>query len=130
MRDIQDFPVVGGRYTSNFEWSKHILCGSPLDLIAEPDNPVDKYAVKVLHAGRHIGYVPNKGQSCSHCWRHVPAGESSCPYCYSGFDMLVEGGLARRILGANVLKREHATTVIEVDQFDNAVPVKGRLIFI
>lgn len=34
--------------------------GDPLELIAEPFNPHDKYAVRVHLNGRHIGYLPRQ----------------------------------------------------------------------
>lgn len=32
-----------------------------LDLVAEPNNPHDKYAVKVMHRGKLVGYVARGG---------------------------------------------------------------------
>jgi len=32
--------------------------GDKVQLVAEPDNPYDAYAVKVLAGGIHIGYIP------------------------------------------------------------------------
>jgi hypothetical protein len=34
--------------------------GDPLTLCAEPANPHDKYAVRVHHQDRHIGYLPRE----------------------------------------------------------------------
>jgi hypothetical protein len=52
----------GSAYPQNvFEIASHLgVTGRPLrcSLVREPDNPVDKNAVKVVYKGSHIGYLP------------------------------------------------------------------------
>ena len=34
--------------------------GTPLALVREPENIYDKYAVRLEHGGRHMGYIPRE----------------------------------------------------------------------
>lgn len=34
-----------------------IAVGDPVSLVAEPDNQYDPHAIKVIHGGRHVGYL-------------------------------------------------------------------------
>ena len=37
-----------------------LTVGTPLALVREPENIYDKYAVRLEHAGRHVGYIPRE----------------------------------------------------------------------
>lgn len=53
-------------YDGALVW-KELEIGTELQLIAEPNNPVDSEAVAIFHGGRKIGYLPvnhNRTISC------------------------------------------------------------------
>ncbi len=52
------FSVAGFKYYDGPKIINKLKQSSKLTLIAEPDNPHDKYAVKVLYKSRMMGYVP------------------------------------------------------------------------
>lgn len=55
---LQISPVAGFQfYDGNRLWTA-IRPNDLLDLVAEPDNPYDKQAVKVMWNGNQLGYVP------------------------------------------------------------------------
>lgn len=70
-QDYIRFDIAGMNYRNNLN-----NCLGEFDgwLIAEPDNPHDSSAVKVVHAnGQHIGYVPRNydGDSVKY-YKHFP----------------------------------------------------------
>ena len=130
MKDIIDFPVVGGKYTPNFEWSKKIGIGSLLELVPDPGSEFDSYAIKVIQAGKWIGYVPNRGRSCTHCWSPIYSGDHYCSACGSGYEMITTGGLALRMHMIRLFDKNYAVTVTDVDPLDKENPVKVRLMYL
>ncbi len=47
-----------------------------LDLVREPENPYDSYAIKVMYGGEHIGYIEAKQAM----WI-APRMDDGTPYC-------------------------------------------------
>ncbi|MFV0438774.1 MAG: HIRAN domain-containing protein [Desulfopila sp.] len=55
---LQSSPVAGFQFYHGEELWHQLRPGAPLALVAEPDNPYDRQAVKVIYRGRQLGYVP------------------------------------------------------------------------
>lgn len=55
---LLEHQVAGVSYRCNVDDLRMIETGDPLFLEREPDNQHDRNAIKVLHDGSHIGYVP------------------------------------------------------------------------
>ena len=51
---------------------KYLFVDGPTELVQEPNNPQDPNAIKVVVAGRHIGYI--KAGSCAHLNRVINEG--------------------------------------------------------
>ena len=49
--------LIAGTYYCDPEVLKCLKVGSRFELAAEPDNPNDKDAVKLLYCGKKIGYI-------------------------------------------------------------------------
>ena len=131
MKDKIEFPVVGTGYIDGAVLVAQLLQeGAILTLEAEPENKFDPNAVKVLafEKGEHIGYIPNKGMSCSHCWTHISTTDTGCPNCGAGWDFVVAGGLATRLVMTKSLEKGVACLVKCVDQKDKFSPVRAQLI--
>lgn len=99
-RDTLFFPVVGRHWMSEAVKALDIPEGDPLWLFHDPDSLYSD-AINVMWGSHHVGYVPNRGWSCSSCWTGVPARAKCCPRC--GLCTLVPGGLATRIFGRKLL---------------------------
>lgn len=56
------FYVVGGIYRTNAAQEEYCMLtkGEGVKLKMEPDNIHDRFAVKVMSSGKHIGYVPRE----------------------------------------------------------------------
>lgn len=56
------FFVVGGMYRTNAAQEEYCMLtkGEEVKLNMEPDNVHDRFAVKVMSDGKHIGYVPRE----------------------------------------------------------------------
>lgn len=57
------FFIAGVKFRPDYRLVQKELDGKdwttyPISLIGEPSNQYDKYAVKIMAGGRHIGYVP------------------------------------------------------------------------
>ena len=50
--------VAGFQYHQGMEIRERIKVDDVLEVVAEPENPHDRYAVALRWHGRHIGYVP------------------------------------------------------------------------
>ena len=125
-----DFPVVGGKYTTNWEYSKKIPVGSKLTLIPEPENEFDSGAVKVYDGEKHIGYIPNRGQSCLMCHTSVPKGDTKCPNCKATGEYIQPGGLAFRIANQKILEKLYVCFVIETNPDGSDIAItKCRLMW-
>lgn len=107
-----------------------LQAGAILILKKEPDNKYDPNAIKVMafDGTEHIGYVPNKGLSCSKCWSHVSATDNFCPGCSADFSCIVKGGLATRLIMTKSLDNRFVCFAKEVDHLDEFSPIKARLI--
>jgi hypothetical protein len=55
---LQTSPLRGYAYLGDLAHLHALKIGDELTLCAEPANPHDKYAVRVHHQDRHIGYLP------------------------------------------------------------------------
>jgi hypothetical protein len=66
--------VAGFQYHQGMEDRRRIKVGDELEVVAEPENPHDRYAVALLWHGKHIGYVPrDENRHLSRMLRaHVP----------------------------------------------------------
>lgn len=55
---FESIRVAGTSHTPDIDATMHqIPDEAPLDLVREPDNPADGWAIRVEHGGRKIGYV-------------------------------------------------------------------------
>jgi hypothetical protein len=109
MKEEIKFPVVGTYYIEGAEsYLLGVQEGIPLELKAEPDNPHDQYAIMVFCDGRHVGYVPNRGVTCTNCWSSVKGGSNLCT-CGHTWDSFVQGGLAFRLHKTGIMdgKKEY-----------------------
>lgn len=52
--------VAGFQFHEGIEARQQIQVGDELRVVAEPENPHDRYAVALHWKGRHIGYVPRR----------------------------------------------------------------------
>lgn len=128
LRHEIEFPVVGTYFTDNFEWCRTKLeVGVPLQLLTDPTNKFDEYAVGVWVDGRHIGFVPQRGRSCTNCLQAVKLGASTCSNCGSEADLWVSKGLAYRIVKSGVLEREHGCIVYKLDTI-NTITITALLV--
>jgi len=120
-------PVLGTGYIPGaLSFCQTLPVGTPVKLVREPDNPYDPFAIAVFVDGRHIGYIPNKGYSCSECWGPVDIRLFVCKKC--GSDQVVSGGLATRLTNANLI--ENSEGFISENLGENVqTPVKIRVIF-
>lgn len=75
--------------------------GQPVNLVPEPNNPVDPDAIAVYLDGTRIGYVPNRGFSCATCHQVARSQDSVCPQC--GSSELGAWGLAGRLVRSKSL---------------------------
>ncbi|GAB4369882.1 MAG: HIRAN domain-containing protein [Calditrichia bacterium] len=55
---INRFSVAGFQYYEGPQLLPQMKPGEVLELLAEPENEYDSFAVKIMYQGRHIGYVP------------------------------------------------------------------------
>lgn len=55
---IQRSPLAGAQHYAVGELLPTMKIGDPLDLIREPDNRHDRYAIRVEWRGQKLGYVP------------------------------------------------------------------------
>lgn len=105
MLDIT-FPIVGIKYAQDVDKLEYLLSeGTHLTLVSEPTNIVDSNAIKVMayDNSEHIGYVPNKGYTCSHCWNPIDL-ENGCLQCGT-WEFVIVGGLATRLTKTDALKK-------------------------
>ncbi len=63
--------IVGFQRADHSQALREISLGTVLDLVQEPENPVDATALKVMHSGLHVGYIKRV-----HCASIVEATES------------------------------------------------------
>lgn len=115
-RSKLEFPVVGSNYLPG---ALALISGSSvgeiLELKPDPDNSYDPLAIKVLYKNTHIGFVPNKGRTCSNCWSAVASTDDYCAACDAGYDSIQEGGLAFRIHKQGILKRQYSCVIDTLD---------------
>lgn len=57
---LQTSPLRGAAHYADPATLAILKPGDPLELIAEPFNPHDLYAVRIHLNGRHIGYLPRQ----------------------------------------------------------------------
>jgi hypothetical protein len=60
---LQTSPIRGFQYYQRHEILSLMETGDPLSLAAEPLNPFDKRAVRVLWRDQHIGYLPRENNA-------------------------------------------------------------------
>jgi len=131
MKDKFEFPVVGMNYVKSSGTIIDFLEeGDVLELKHDPDNMYDVDAIKVVSVKlkKEIGYVPNKGYSCRHCWSHAPADKDSCPSCGASWDFKVKGGLATRLINRKCLDKQYACFIIDKKEDNKLAPVTVKLV--
>lgn len=129
MKDIIEFPVVGTRFTEmGFNSIDKLIVGSVLTLSHDKDNLFDHNAIKVLSGTTAIGFIPNKGYSCTGCWAHVGVNDNMCSTCGACWDFIVAGGLATRLLRNQSLTKDYGCYVKEINLLDKFAPIKAKLI--
>jgi hypothetical protein len=64
---VQSSPLAGFRYHAAAELWPALRVGDALELVREPENPHDAYAVSVSWQGRKLGYVPRQ-QNTALAW--------------------------------------------------------------
>lgn len=57
---LQTSPLRGYAHHADHTLLDSLKLGDPLSLLPEPANPHDRYAVRVHHRDRHIGYLPRE----------------------------------------------------------------------
>lgn len=57
---LQTSPLRGYAHRGDLAHFHTLKLGDEITLCAEPANPHDKYAVRVHHQDRHIGYLPRE----------------------------------------------------------------------
>ncbi|MBD3351350.1 MAG: hypothetical protein GF364_07665 [Candidatus Lokiarchaeota archaeon] len=62
VNEVYHTQIVGIYYTGNGYYIKGLPKKSQLDLVPEPENKYDDHAVKVMHEGKKLGYIP-KGEN-------------------------------------------------------------------
>ena len=123
------FPVVGTSYRQGaYEHCARSSTGVPLELKADPTNAFDKYAIEVYLDDVFIGFVPNKGYSCSKCWSHVESNLWACSNCGAPNKEFVEGGLARRLTERDILNQKFGCYISKLNVLSKSVPVTAKLV--
>jgi len=51
------YPMTGMNHRDAEQYVAALTPGTEMTLEREPDNKFDKFAVKVVHGGRHVGYI-------------------------------------------------------------------------
>lgn len=129
IKDILEFPVVGTQFSEGgVAFARLLKPGEVVELRPEPDNAHDPDAIQVLLNSVSIGYVPNKGFSCSNCWSHMSPAQDHCEKCEAGFDYMVQGGLATRLNRTNLFKKQYACYVDKIDLHSKTIAVYLKLI--
>lgn len=126
MKDILSFPIVGTAYC-NPSSIQDLEEGMILQLVSEPENIYDSDAVKVLYNGIHVGYVPNRGFTCTNCWMYFPSKAAYCS-CGASWDQVIAGGLATRLTKTKALLRSYACLVATVDNTSYVPKVTVKLV--
>jgi hypothetical protein len=101
------FPLVGANHIPGaLDFIKTIVAGNePVQLIPDPENIHDPEAIKVYVYNTFIGYVPNKGYTCSHCGGSYNQDTSRCNDCeYSDYEV---GGVAHRLHKLGILNSNY-----------------------
>lgn len=125
MRTVIEFPVVGSKYF-NFDLLG-LKEGDTLDLVPQPDNEHDPYAVRVLSSGKQVGFVPNKGQTCTACWSGVGSRSEGCSKCGSSWN-IVNGGLAYRLQESGALSKNYSVLIVNLDRDSINIPITASII--
>jgi len=124
MKDIINFPVVATKYCNvDLDFIKSIELGEYVELIPEPDNKVDSNAIQVFILNHKVGYVPNRGVSCSICWSGVGGKDNFCTKCGANNEHFVPGGLATRMIMAKIFEKDYSCYVESLDFFNEHMPI-------
>ena len=133
-RDTFEFPVVGAQYQpGGLDLSYKLKVGEILTLVADGNNPKhnDPDAIQVQARGEVIGYVPNRGNSCTICFSHVGNIDNFCRHCNATPEYFTnngKSGMAWRLNRLKVFERGQICTVLAVDGLEPVIPVKAELI--
>lgn len=105
-RHLIDFRVAGTNYVSwTPQLKDRLVSGAVLKPLHDPRYP---NSLALYLFGDLIGYVPNKGKSCSACRPMSPVGsrDKACRKCGAGAFHFVEGGLAFRLTKRDANSKE------------------------
>lgn len=127
MKDIIDFPVVGTNL-SDAAALEILKEGDVLALEPQTDNSYDSDAIMVTAGGRFLGYVPNKGYSCTNCISYVDTSDGYCRKCQYPSEYFIKGGLATRLRLSNALNKPHVCYVKAVDKENKYSAILAKLI--
>lgn len=122
------FVIVGSRYRDGYPgFLGSVREGMPIELVHNPMNPYDQYAVEVHIDGMWVGFLPQTGSACLDCgepwgWTaNLPVG---CVRC--GSENQGKGGLAFMLVKQDLLKDAKAF-VTEIYDADLHQPIHGEL---
>lgn len=116
MKNNISFPIVGTKWCSVGEsFVQALPIGTYIELEPDPDNQADKTgcAVKVLADTYHIGFVPNRGYTCSNCWTVVTKNDLFCKECNADCACFIIGGVATLLTKGVFNKKDHAAYIKE-----------------
>lgn len=126
MRDIET-PVVGAQYLPGaIDYCRALQAGVPVTLEHDPENKFDNCAVKVIVNDVEIGFLPNKGYSCSVCWAPVDSKQFVCKECSS--DLIEKGGVATRLVRGNRLNSSLAAYITNVNLTSETTPIVIKIV--
>lgn len=128
MKETYSFPVVGSVYFSEIQTIKDELKeGVFLNLVHEPTNPFDTDAIAVFFKETHIGYIPNRGISCSKCWSYVSSKDYYCKKCDASNAEFIKGGLATRLIQSKAFFKDKFCYISKVNPDAKNILVEGIL---
>lgn len=114
MKDTFEFPIVGANFVEDSQIGL-LEVGSEVLLVPDLSNPADEWAVGVYFQKKKVGYVPNRGTSCTECV--CPASE--CPY--ESHEPFHENlGQAWRLQAGSVLSGRY---IAYVSRFSGTTPI-------
>lgn len=61
--------LAGVTYSDYNKVWRSVKAGAVLQLVGEPYNPHDNYAIRVEYKGTKIGYIPTRTALQTECWR-------------------------------------------------------------
>jgi hypothetical protein len=123
-------PVVGTTYIKQgYEFCLSLQKGDIVELVPDPKNQYDEDAIKVFVKDTQIGFIPNQGLTCGHCWHAVSTQTFMCNNC-SESDNIVSKGLATRIIKQGLLTKNYGAIVDVIKSSSKTAPVIIKLVVV